>query len=464
MKNNLAKASTCYFIGNLFDKAMAFITVPIFTRLLTSREYGLISTYLSWASILTIILTLSVGNSIRTAIYDFQDDINGYISSIFSLSIVSSLGISSLLIIIASFATKSVSLIVAISICLYSFSNSILSAIQLKYMMEVRYVKRTLLQCIPNVIIVVLSIILIYLLQHDKYMGRLYAYAIVSFVIASIYIIAYYKKGKTFYNNKYWRYAFAFSLPLVFHSLSNVILSQADRTMLTLLVDASETGVYSIAYQFGMIPLVITTTMENVWIPWFTEKLNASNKKTVNQVAKQYILVVVILCIGIMLVAPEVLKLMTTSEYYAGVYTVPPVILATFFMFLASISIDLEYYLKKTKIIASNTVIAAALNILLNLIFIPLYGSVAAGYTTVVSYVVSFIVHYTYTSKVEPNLFEFKIYILPIILMIIATFITSALMKYIIFRWGIAILLLVAFGGFSYKNYKDIILQVFKRR
>ena len=46
-KKTLLKASSLYFLGNIFDKAIAFITIPIFTRLLSTEDYGIIGTYLS---------------------------------------------------------------------------------------------------------------------------------------------------------------------------------------------------------------------------------------------------------------------------------------------------------------------------------------------------------------------------------------------------------------------------------
>ena len=62
--NNGVKIGTLYLIGNIFNKAIAFITIPIFTRLLTTEEYGIVNTYTSWASILMVIVGLSLGNSV----------------------------------------------------------------------------------------------------------------------------------------------------------------------------------------------------------------------------------------------------------------------------------------------------------------------------------------------------------------------------------------------------------------
>lgn len=90
-EKKILKAGTLYFIGNIFDKAVAFITVPIFTRMLSTSDYGVTTTYLSWVSILTVIITLSLGNSIRTAVVDFESDKDGYLSSIFALGTISAI-------------------------------------------------------------------------------------------------------------------------------------------------------------------------------------------------------------------------------------------------------------------------------------------------------------------------------------------------------------------------------------
>ena len=439
MKNNkLLKASSFYFIGNIFDKAVAFITVPIFTRLLSASDYGITTTYLSWISILSVIITLSLGNSIRTAAYDYARDIDSYISSIFSLGTVSAVIITLVLSIGSIITNTSVPVKFIVLCCIQAYASSILSTIQWRYMMEVNYIKRTLIQCLPNLLIILLSIVLIKEMENDKFLGRIYSYVVVYVLFALIYLVYYLFKGHTIFNKNYWKYALNFSLPVIFHSLSVVILSQSDRTMITWLKDASETGIYGLAYQFGMIPLVFTSTLENVWIPWFAEKMRNNDKKSINQMVKPYINFIMILCVSIMLVAPEVLKLMTTREYYSAIYMIAPVILAIFLMFLASVSLDLEYYLQRTKTIAFNTLIAALVNIALNLIYIPSFGGTAAAYTTVVAYGISFFMHYVVAKKLDKELFPMKVYIIPITGMVIFTLLTILLMNYPIVRWGIS--------------------------
>lgn len=459
----LAKASFVYFFGNIFDKAVAFITIPIFTRLLSTSDYGIATTYISWVGIVTVIITLSLGNSIRTAIVDYPDKIEEYISSIFFLGTLSSLFVSILVISVFYCIGSDIPFFLVPLCCIHAYSASIISAIQIKYMMEIKYIRRTLLMSIPNIIVVVLSIFLIKSRQSDFYLGKIYAYVIVTSLFGLFYVFYYSIKGRSFINLNYWKYSLTFSLPLIFHALSNVVLSQSDRSMITFMSGPSETGLYSLAYQFGLVPLVFCTTLENVWIPWFTEKMQRRDYLIINKTARPYIFIISILCVLIMLIAPEVLKLLSTPEYFNAVYMVPPIVMATFFMFLASVSLDLEYYLKKTRTIATNTLIAAIVNILLNLYFIPKYGGYAAAYTTAVSYFLSFALHWIYTHNVLEILFPLKIYILPLIIVIISSVSINYIIDFIYIRWFVAFLIIVFFSIHILFN-KENVLKTIKKK
>jgi O-antigen/teichoic acid export membrane protein len=451
VKNKNAKAGSFYLIGNLFDKAISFLTIPVFTRLLTTSEYGIVSTYLSWVTILSVLVSLSLGNSIRAAFVDFKDDLDSYISSVMFLSVLNFGVTATAVIAIVHFFAPHVDMILVVFCLVQSFMSCVLGTISIKYMMEVAYVKKTLLMSIPNVSVAILSVVFILLMNDHKYMGRIFAYFLVYALTGLVYLVIVFAKGKKFIAVDYWKYALLFSLPLVFHGLSMVLLAQADRIMITMLRDTSETGIYSLVYNFSMIALVVITAMENVWIPWFTGKMQSGDKKAINLAVKPYIEIVVVMVLGIMMVAPEVLTIMAPQEYWSGKYLIPPIVVASFLMFLYSIAVDLEYYHKSTKIIAINTIIAAVTNVILNYIFIPYYGAMAAAYTTVFSYMVSFGINYWAARRLDGELFPFKVYLKPIVLVILSVAIVYMLMDYMYARWAIAIL---GFGSYSLISLK----------
>lgn len=436
-KKSFFQAGASYFIGNIFDKALAFITVPIFTRMLSSSDYGIASTYLSFVAILSVFITLSLGNSMRTAVLDFKSDINKYLSSIFSLGIISATVISSVFILGSYTFTISFSRKLVVLCCLHAYSASIIATIQWKYIVELKYLRHTFLQCIPNISIVVLSIILIMNLKTDKYFGKIFSYFIINFVLGVSFVIYYLFQGKVFFNLQYWKYGLCFSLPLIFHSLSNTILSQSDRTMISYYINTSEAGLYSLAVQFGLVPTVVVSSLESLWIPFFMKQMELHDYKKIIFFVRPYIYFVTISCICIILIAPDILKIMSDPSYHSSVYFIAPIVLATFFRFLSSIPIDHEYYSKQTKQIATSTIFVAMINIVLNFMFIPQYGALAASYTTVVSYFSYFLIHFFVSHKLSPGLFHFKYFIIPILFVLLFSFSSKYLISFRSIRFSL---------------------------
>ena len=82
------KAGLGYTLGNFFLKGVAFLTVPIFTRLLTPSDFGVISLYTTWVGVFTVLVGLSLDSSVIRAYQDFKEDYDGYLSSVLFLSIL----------------------------------------------------------------------------------------------------------------------------------------------------------------------------------------------------------------------------------------------------------------------------------------------------------------------------------------------------------------------------------------
>ena len=80
------KAGIWYTVSNFVFRGMAFITTPVFTRLLTKGEYGDFSNFASWMSILVIITSCDLQTSIIRSKLEFEDDIDSYIFSMLGLT------------------------------------------------------------------------------------------------------------------------------------------------------------------------------------------------------------------------------------------------------------------------------------------------------------------------------------------------------------------------------------------
>ena len=434
-KNKNFKITSFYLFGNIFDKAILFLTIPIFTRLMPQNDFGIVNTYLSVVSIITIIVGLSLGSSIRHAYMDYRADIKNYMTSIFQISSYSFLIIFIVSIIIIKIFYKEIDIILVVLGLVHSYGLFIVSCMNILYMMRVDYIKKTLLMTLSNVFITVFSIILLFQIEDNKYLSRIIPYVAVYVLIGMFFYLKYINIRNKKSVKKYYKYALTISVPLVFHGLSTTVLFSADRIMLTFYRSASETAVFSLIYSLSMITIVFKASLESLWIPWFNDKINKNLIDDINISVKKYVTVILSSMICLLLVSPEILHIMAPKEYWGGLNMIPLVISASFFMFLYSISVNLEYYYKSTKMIAINTISVAILNIILNMIFIPKYGAIAAAFTTLVSYIISFAVHYGVARKLDDRLFPFKLYVIPIILMGTSVLIFYNLTENIFMRW-----------------------------
>jgi len=455
-KNKNTKASMFYFIGNIFNKGIAFFTIPIFTRLMSVSDYGLVNTYLSWISILSIIVGLSLGMSIRNAYIDFKDDLDNYISSIFTLSLINFLLSSFLIVIFSYIFVQEIDILLVVLCLLQSFFTFVLNSVSIRYMMEMNYVKNTLLIAVPNFVIALISVFILYSVKSAGYYGRIIPYVAFTTLFGGYFLIKYLFNAEKKINRKYWSYAITLSLPLIFHSLSTNILSVSDRSFISYYVGTAETGVYSLVYNVSMVAAVVTTSIESVWIPWFSKKLQNNDRDSINQNVKMYLSIATLTMIVILMISPEVLKIMTPPKYWWGVGLIPPVLAASFLIFLYSISVNLEYYYKSTKVIALNTIVAATLNLVLNFLFIPEYGAIGAAYTTVASYFLLFLLHFKAARNLDKNLFSFIIYVRPLVLIVLSIVFAYMFLRNTEVRWAFALIFL-GYECFNiYKKYRNI--------
>lgn len=394
--NNAFKAGLGYTIGNMLIKGISFLAIPIFSRIMTREDYGLYNTFLSYASILTIILGMTLNASIKNAKYDFPDQLNRYCSSLAILILCNSVLVSALSLIFSAQlgALAALGGGMAVLMVAESFGNAMLSFYNCALAIEFRYKEYLALSFFYSIGSILLSVFLIKVaIPENGYLARTLG-SIIPLLLLSVYILfRFFRSARPRISKTYWKYGLKFSLPLIPHGLSQILLSQFDRIMILNSVGEAKAGIYSFAYNIAILYQVLSTSMDTAWTPWFYEQMAAGKEKDIRQKTAWYVLLMSVIAVLLMLVCPEIILIMGGQKYTESRYTVIPIVLGMYFAFLYALPAAIEYYHKKTKLIALGTVCAAIINIVLNAIFIPLFGYVAAAYTTVVCYVLYFFFH-----------------------------------------------------------------------
>ena len=228
-------------------------------------------------------------------------------------------------------------------------------------------------------------------------------YLIVQVIIGLIFYIYHFWKGKCFYNKEYWQLAAKFNIPLVPHYLSLIVLGQSDRIMIKHYCGKSDAGIYGFAYQIASAINVLISAINGSRVPWTYEQLKDRIYDRLKKITNILVLMMAGIVLIIALISPEIIKILGTSDYQVAVYVIPVVTLGVYYTFVYDIYASIEFYYGATKYVMYASVVGAVLNLILNMIFIQLYGFIAAAYTTLICYLVFMIMHYLFSRRVLIN-------------------------------------------------------------
>ena len=158
------------------------------------------------------------------------------------------------------------------------------------------------------------------------------------------------------------------------------------------------------------------------------------------------------LCALTMAFAPEIIAVFASAEYREAIYVIPPVAASVYFIFVYAMFSTVEYYYQKTGFIAVASCASAILNIVLNAVFIPVYGYYAAGYTTLASYGCLALLHYVFYQRILKKEYgNAWLYDMKMILGVAGALMALMLLMALTYQWFfvryavIAALLLIAF-------------------
>ncbi|WP_165003223.1 MULTISPECIES: oligosaccharide flippase family protein [unclassified Enterococcus] len=460
-KSKLIKSSFWYTIGNFFIKGISFITIPIFVNITTQAEYGLINNFASFVSIFSILVGLSLNSAINNASFDYKNEINEFMSAALSLA---TLSLTVFLIfgnIYFVFTDEffNMNQIVFNLMLLQSFASFVISYIQAYFTINFNHFKYLILSFVSTILNVAASVALMQTLYvENKYIGRVVGGTLAFVLIGLIIYLRIMIKGKHFFDKKQWKYALKISLPLIPHSLANIVLAQFDRIMINSYLGPAAGGIYSYISNIGIILSVVWMSTNNAWVPWFYGEMSKKNEKTVKKVSNYYLLAFTLITMIVMVVSIDLAKFMAPKEYYPGLSLVIPITLGYFFQFLYSFPVNAEFYEKKTSFIAIGTIASAVINVLLNIIFIPEFGIIAAGYTTVFTYFLLFLFHYNIAKKITgKQLFDTKKICIIIVFVSIFSLALHVLINQIVIRYVLTLLLIISFGIYFLKNKDRII-------
>lgn len=398
------KASIAFIVCNVLVRGISFITLPVFSRMLSTEEYGQLTIYSSWSEILALFGTITIwGGVFNTGLIRNEEEKASYVSKAQGLGITISVAFS----FIGFFLSKQISSLLELSwfltICIFIHIivlipyNIWLSANRFDY----KYKAVVLVTLVNSIANPVISYFLVRATTAYKVEARVLGGLFVEAIISIILFIVVAIRGRRFFDKKVWKFLFVGNIVLIPHYLSMQLLSHSDRLMIGKLCGEGAAGVYGIAYTFAMLLALVGTGIEATVNPYIFKSIKSNRKEGIQEIGTFVALFMAVMCVLLICVIPEVFHLMLPETYYESLRCIPPVAIGAYFMFLSFLFSCIEFYYGETKQVAIVSGIYAGFNVLLNYIFICLFGYIAAAYTTLICYLGIFVTHYFVMRKVQ---------------------------------------------------------------
>ncbi|MBQ7473705.1 MAG: flippase [Oscillospiraceae bacterium] len=456
------KAGIWYTASSFLTKGIAFISTPIFTRLLSSNDFGEYNNFTAWAGIIVIVATMDMHTTVNRARYDYEN-LDGYLSSVALSGTIVTTIIWGIVQLFPTFFCKLFSMEMPYINLLFitTMVSPALTLLQAKNRIHYKYKTYVALSLGSVFLSTAVSVTLV-LLMKDKLTGRIIGHYGTVFVIDLLVYIYIIYKGRQFKWSEF-KYALLICIPMIPHLLSKYVLNQSDRIMIKQFCGASDTAYYSLAYTCAMIPIMLAQATNIAWSPWSSEQIHLGRYENIRKASYYYILLFYAIVFGVFLLGPEIVFVLGGKKYTQAIYVLPPVVMGAAFQFLYNLYVALEQFAKKTVGMALATVAAAIINIVLNWLLIPRYGYIAAAYTTLVGYACLLISHFFLAKRTgyaeaydEKFIFISLAALFCVMLVVLRLYSLPSVIRYLI-----ATAFVVFLCGFVYKK-RDILARINK--
>ncbi len=446
-----AKVSLWFAVCSVIQKGISLITVPIFTRLLTTDQYGQFSVFQSWYQIISIFATLNLCAGVfNNGMTKYPNERNKYMSSMQGLSTVVTLLLFCVYLPFKDFINELTGLSTLLMVTIFTecLAAPALAFWSARQRYEFKYIALVGVTIGVAVVSPALGLIAVNLTE-EKGIARILSAALVNICVGLFFYVLNVVRGKKLFSKEYWSFALKFNIPLIPHYLSMIILSHSNRIMIERMFGETEVAIFSVAYSFSLIMNIVTNSVNASYIPWTYHKIKENNLAPLKKNTSLLLLGVAALSILPVLVAPELMWIIAPPEYSEGVWIIPPVSTSVYFTFLYCLFGNIEFYFEKTKFIMVASTVSALANIGLNLIFMPRFGYLAAGYVTLVCYMLYAFAHYIFMRRVckeklkIKSVYNDKLILLISLVYLGCTAITMCLYNFVVLRYAILVIVFI---------------------
>lgn len=405
---NLLRPTSVYFVGEILNRLVPFLLIPVLTRYLTPEEYGIVGLFQVVLGIIGPISHLNLAGAVSRFYFERKESITDFPNFIANCMYLSTAGaiVVGLLTLLFANPIGSLSSFPPAwlwSVIVVSFGNSLGLVILGLWQMRQQARPYILFMFLRTLMNFGLAITLVAYYRFN-WTGPIIAQvgSMSVFGVLAVYLLARDGWIKLGWNKQYAVLALRFGVPLIPHAIGSLLVALVDRVFLSHACGLAGVGIYTVSYQISMVVLFATDSFNRAWVPWFYEKLTERDPKTLTRIVRATYFYFIAVLIGAVMfgsLIPPALKYFVGAQYAESSRYV--LLLAIAFAFHAMYKMVTNYifFSKRTYLLAYITGAVALFNISLCIWLIPRYELYGAAVATLLSYMASFVVTWIVAAK-----------------------------------------------------------------
>lgn len=396
---SLALNTLIFTIGTFSSKILVFILVPIYTNALSKSEFSTGDLLIQIANLLIPFVTLGITNSIIR----FGLDKNYNNKDVFSTGIYVVLVGSFFMVIATPFLSlnKTISQY-AYLLCIFT----LVSSYKLLCNQFVRAKGNIALFALDGFLSTLLTLIftILFLIVFEWGVTGYLMATICSDIITGLFL---------FFVDHLYRYVkwekirrstakamVKYAVPMIPNTISWWIINVSDRYLVNEMLGGDINGLYAIAYKVPSMIVLISGIFMDAWqVSAFDNTSPREQERFFSIICNAYQTLIFLASSGLIIFSKIMTMILTSRAFYESWRYIPLLIMSTIFSCLVTFLGSIYMVEKKSNMILLTTIMGAVVNVVLNLILIPIFGANGAGFSTFVSYFIIFVFRAVHTQR-----------------------------------------------------------------
>jgi O-antigen/teichoic acid export membrane protein len=424
-----------YGLSSIIGRTLNYLLVPLYTSVFANQpeEYGVVSQLYAFVAFLMVILTFGMETTLFRFVQDSPDR-----EKVFRTSFLTVIGLNLLFFIGIFFFNGQIAnallfnehpeyiVLMGVIVIIDAVSSIPLAKLRL----EERAMRFALIQFTSIGVNILLNLVLLlgFVNPENPENGVLFILIanLISSLVKPLLLRADFIGFRLQVDWELMKRMLVYAIPIVIAGFAGIINEVIDRIMLkqmlydpasgfTASMADAQIGIYSACYKLAMLVTILLQAYRYAAEPFFFNQLQNQDRNKLYVKLMNYFVAVVCLVFLVVSLNLDVFKFFIASEsYWEGLKVVPILLLANVFLGIY-INQSIWYKLSnQTKYGAYISLLGAALTLLINYLFIPIYGYVASAWATMLVYAFQMLVSYFWGQKHYPipyNLRKFALYL-----------------------------------------------------